>query len=149
MAELSSLMAMALARCEQRGARMTAHRQHIYRLIIESQNAISAYDLLAQLRLTEPQAQPPTVYRALDFLLQQALIHKVESTSCYIACCQLEQKNHCSQLLICTQCGMVTESNNAELFALLQEKSQQYGFNASHHIIESHGICQACGQNAN
>ncbi len=48
--------------------------------------AISAYDLLDLLREAEPQAKPPTVYRALDFLLEQGFVHKVESTNSYVLC---------------------------------------------------------------
>ncbi len=59
--------------CEQRGIRFTPTRRQVFRLLAAHGNAISAYDLLAQLQQTEAHAKPPTVYRALDFLLEQGL----------------------------------------------------------------------------
>ena len=65
--------------CDQRGIRFTPTRRQVFRLLAAHGNAISAYDLLAQLQQTEAHAKPPTVYRALDFLLEQGFAHKVES----------------------------------------------------------------------
>lgn len=73
MANLSQLIARAQSLCEQRGVRLTAQRERVYEIIVQSKRAISAYDLLDVLRETEPQAKPPTVYRALDFLLSQGV----------------------------------------------------------------------------
>lgn len=71
--------------------------------------AISAYDLLDLLRASEPQAKPPTVYRALDFLLEQGFVHKVESTNSYVLCHLFDQPTHTSAMFICDRCGVVKE----------------------------------------
>ena len=72
---LQRLLQKAQILCEQRGVRLTAQRQQVLRLLAEHTGAISAYDLLDKLRQSEPQAKPPTVYRALDFLLEQGFVH--------------------------------------------------------------------------
>ena len=144
MATLSLLLTQAQQLCEQRGVRMTAHRALVYRLLLENKLAISAYELLEKLQQVEPKAKPPTVYRALDFLLTQGLVHKIESTSSFIACHHIVCEHHCSQLLICDECGTVTECDSHQALQLLTQKSTEAGFKLKHHIIETHGTCQNC-----
>lgn len=67
------LLAQAEKICAQRNVRLTPQRLEVLRLMSLQDGAISAYDLLDLLREAEPQAKPPTVYRALDFLLEQGL----------------------------------------------------------------------------
>lgn len=142
----TQLLAKAQLLCDQRGVRMTPQRLKVLALIINHHSSISAYELLDLLKASEPQAKPPTVYRALDFLLAQGFVHKVESTNSYIACCVLGHAEHCSQLLICDKCGFVEETHDDELAKLLRIKSEQYAFTSKHHVIESHGICHKCQQ---
>ncbi|KKD59506.1 transcriptional regulator [Grimontia sp. AD028] len=144
MANLSQLIARAQSLCDQRGVRLTAQRERVYEIIVQSKRAISAYDLLDVLRETEPQAKPPTVYRALDFLLSQGFVHKVESTNSFIACCLPGHEQHCSQLLICNSCGTVEECHTDTLSTALQQKANQVNFAVSHHVVETHGTCHAC-----
>lgn len=80
------LLAQAEKLCAQRNVRLTPQRLEVLRLMSLQQGAISAYDLLDLLRESELQAKPPTVYRALDFLLEQGFVHKVESTNSYVLC---------------------------------------------------------------
>ncbi|MGF1684380.1 zinc uptake transcriptional repressor Zur [Photobacterium makurazakiensis] len=144
MSNQTQLLVKAQQICEQRGVRLTPQRLKVLGLIIKHHSSISAYELLDLLRETEPQAKPPTVYRALDFLLAQGFVHKVESTNSYIACCLLGHADHCSQLLICDGCGTVEEYHDDELAKLLSQKAEQQGFEISNHVVESHGICQQC-----
>ena len=144
MADQTQLLDKARQLCEQRGVRLTPQRLKVLELIIEHHSSISAYELLDLLRVTEPQAKPPTVYRALDFLLTQGFIHKVESTNSYIACCVLGHADHCSQLLICDECSTVEECHDDDLAKLLRQKAEKYGFSIDHHVVESHGICHKC-----
>ncbi|CAG21624.1 zinc uptake transcriptional repressor Zur [Photobacterium profundum] len=144
MANQTQLLNKAQQLCDQRGVRLTPQRLKVLELIIEHHSSISAYELLDLLKVTEPQAKPPTIYRALDFLLTQGFVHKVESTNSYIACCVLGHADHCSQLLICDECGYVEESHDDDLAKLLRQKSEKYGFKINHHVVESHGICRKC-----
>lgn len=144
MANKGQLLENAQQLCEQRGVRLTPQRLKVLALIIEHHSSISAYELLDLLRVSEPQAKPPTVYRALDFLLTQGFVHKVASTNSYIACCLLGHADHCSQLLICDECGTVEECHDEELAKLLRHRAELKGFEVSNHVVESHGICRQC-----
>ncbi|MCJ2378354.1 zinc uptake transcriptional repressor Zur [Vibrio sp. ZSDZ34] len=134
--------------CVARGVRLTAQRRRVYEIICENRRACSAYELLEQLKQSEPQAKPPTVYRALDFLLEQGFIHRVESTNSFISCCTFGEHKHFSHLLICESCGSVVELQDDNLIALLNRNVEKHGFEFSSHIIESHGICKACSSSA-
>lgn len=130
--------------CSARGVRLTPQRKRVYELICESSKASSAYELLDQLKETEPQAKPPTVYRALDFLLEQGFIHRVESTNSFVSCCSFGEHKHFSHLLICDKCGNVVELQDDILIALLNSNIEKHGFQFSNHVIETHGTCQTC-----
>ncbi|MCG3723875.1 zinc uptake transcriptional repressor Zur [Vibrio cincinnatiensis] len=132
--------------CAARGVRLTSQRKRVFDLICASKKASSAYDLLEDLKKSEPQAKPPTVYRALDFLLEQGFIHRVESTNSFISCCSCNAHKHFSQLLICDQCGNVIELQNDSLIDMLANNAEKHGFTISNHVIESHGVCQSCAQ---
>lgn len=93
------LLAQADKICAQRNVRLTPQRLEVLRLMSLQDGAISAYDLLDLLREAEPQAKPPTVYRALDFLLEQGFVHKVESTNSYVLCHLFDQPTHTSAML--------------------------------------------------
>lgn len=130
--------------CTVRGVRLTPQRKRVFELICSNKKASSAYDLLEQLKQSEPQAKPPTVYRALDFLLEQGFIHRVESTNSFISCCSCNAHKHFSQLLICDKCGTVKELQDDTMTALLAKNAEKHGFQLTNHVIESHGVCQPC-----
>ncbi|MBA5762669.1 zinc uptake transcriptional repressor Zur [Vibrio sp. 404] len=133
--------------CAARGVRFTPQRKQVFQLICASPKASSAYELLEQLQITEPKAKPPTVYRALDFLLEQGFIHRVESTNSFIQCCSCNAHKHYSHLLICDKCSNVIELQDDSLVALLANNAEKHGFTITNHVIESHGICLSCSSN--
>ncbi len=139
-----TLLKHASSICETRGVRFTPQRKRVFELICTSKRAMSAYELLEQLKESEPQAKPPTIYRALDFLMEQGFIHKVESNNSFVPCCLCDQDEHFSQLLICDQCGSVTERQDDKLTALLTDNADKHGFRVANHVIETHGICKDC-----
>lgn len=136
--------------CQKRGVRLTSQRQQVLELIWQSKGSSTAYELLDMLKKTEPQAKPPTVYRALEFLLEQGFIHRVESTNSFVSCCFFDDHDHdhthkhFSHLLICDQCGDVDELQDDGLMALLTKNSDQHGFSVSNHVMETHGTCKKC-----
>ena len=130
--------------CAARGVRLTSQRKRVFELICASPKASSAYELLEDLKQTEPQAKPPTVYRALDFLLEQGFIHRVESTNSYIQCGSCNAHKHHSHMLICDKCGNVIELLDDSLVALLVNNAEEHGFTITNHVIESHGVCKNC-----
>lgn len=138
------LLAQAEQLCQQRNVRLTPQRLEVLRLMVEQPGAISAYELLDLLRVAEPQAKPPTIYRALDFLLEQGFIHRVESANSYVLCHHFEQPMHTSALFICERCGQVTERPTESVERALQQLAQESGFALRHSVVEAHGLCSVC-----
>lgn len=138
------LLAQARQICQQRSVRFTPQRLEVLRLIANQTGAISAYELLDLLRQSEPQAKPPTIYRALNFLLEQGFIHKVESTNSYVLCYHFDKPNHTSALLICLRCGNVNEHTIPTIQTSLIAMADTVGFHLQHSVVEAHGLCQAC-----
>ncbi|ALM69763.1 zinc uptake transcriptional repressor Zur [Vibrio vulnificus] len=130
--------------CSARGVRLTPQRKRVFELICSNSRASSAYELLEQLKESEPQAKPPTVYRALEFLMEQGFIHRVESTNSFISCCSCNANQHFFQLLICDKCGDVVELQDDTLISLLANNAEKYGFKLTNQVIETHGTCKTC-----
>src|SRR5215475_6608479 len=92
-----ALLNRAEAICEHRGANLTELRRHVLGLILDAASPTGAYELLDRLRQNRKGAAPPTVYRALDFLLEQGLIHRIERLSAFVGCvagCTAAGKDH-------------------------------------------------------
>lgn len=141
---ISGIMAQAYQLCCTRKVRMTPQRAEVLKLMAKHANAITAYDLLDKLRQVEPQAKPPTVYRALEFLLEQGFIHRIESTNSYVVCLNFTQPLHTSMMLICSQCHSVSEQQVHSIDALINQQARKTGFEPRHNVIEVHGICADC-----
>ena len=129
--------------CKQRGVRFTPTRRNVFTLISGYQGAVSAYDLLDKLKELEPNAKPPTVYRALDFLLAQGFVHKVESLNAFLFCEHFDE-HHPMQLLICNQCGLVVELHDEAINQAFEQQAQLNGFVITNQSIEAHGQCRQC-----
>jgi Fur family zinc uptake transcriptional regulator len=138
-----SLLVKAKSYCKDKGARLTPLRERVYEILINQDSAIGAYDLLDELRKTENNAKPPTVYRALDFFLDLGLVHKVESTNAFMACHHFDS-NHPVQFLICDTCGDVQEIQSAGVKETLEAQAEQNAFVILRQTIEAHGVCQRC-----
>ena len=145
----SKLLAMAENICQSRSVRLTPQRATVLRLIAEQPGAISAYDLLDLLREIEPQAKPPTVYRGLEFLLEQGFIHKIESTNSYIICHHFDNPSHSSVMLICNGCGRVSESDCEVIETAIIQLAESAKFHLHHTVVENHGLCQDCFETEN
>ena len=132
--------------CEGKGARLTDLRRQVLGLILESESPAGAYDLLDRLRATRHGAAPPTVYRALEFLLEHGLIHKLESRSAYVGCVSHGDADHTAQFLICRTCGQVTELDDHELAHALNDAAKRLGFTVGKATIEAEGRCAVCAR---
>src|ERR1700730_3002617 len=103
---LGARLDLAAQPCARQGAQLTELRRRVLGLIIEAESPLTAYQLLDRLKETRKGAVPPTIYRALDFLLEQRLIHKLERLNAFIPCTE-NGHEHPAQFLICRQCGTV------------------------------------------
>lgn len=129
--------------CCERGVRLTEQRKTVLRLLCAADKPISAYELLDRMRGVVKNPAPPTVYRALDFLLKQGLVHKLESLHAYVGCTHPDHP-HASQFLICDGCGEVTEVEDARVAESLRDAGQALGFRAKRPIVEVMGTCAQC-----
>lgn len=129
--------------CARRGARLTALRREVLELIWQDHTAVKAYDLLGRLGRSEGGAKPPTVYRALDFLLAHGLIHRLESLNAYVGCPEPDQA-HDGTFLICDGCGAVSELRLDALDALLERGADAESFAVRRRTVEMRGACVAC-----
>ncbi len=130
--------------CQSRGIRLTPQRRQVLALIWQSHRPVKAYDLLDQLRLTDSQAKPPTVYRALDFLMEQGLIHRIDSLNAYTGCGHPETLPCDCYFMICQTCGIAEECCNPNLSARINAMAKDRGFQAQHTVLEIAGLCQDC-----
>ena len=140
---IATAMARADAICQRKGIRFTRIRRRVLELIWGGHRPLPAYDLLQQLRREKHNAEPPTVYRALDFLLENRLAHKIESLNAYIGCA-LPQRRHVGQFLICNGCHQVAELDDAELQQMIEAKASRAGLEAREQTVEITGRCPDC-----
>jgi len=143
----STCVALALrtadAACHKGGHRLTKIRRRVLELVWGSHEPVKAYDLLEALRNEKKRAAPPTVYRALDFLQEQGLVHKIESLNAYVGC-GAPGHTGTGQLLICRDCGQVAELDDREIIELIAYKSGRLGFEIIRQTIEVEGLCAGC-----
>ena len=137
------LMQRAQQICAQKKLRFTPNRQYVFQLMAKQKGAISAYDLLEKLKLHDNKAQPPTIYRALDFLLENHFIHRVESINAYLMCDHFGCE-HPMQLLICDQCKSVIALNDPVIDDAFLAQAKLSGFKITNKVLEAHGICYNC-----
>ncbi len=140
-----TLLNRASAICESRGVRLTDLRRQVLGLILSREAPTGAYDLLDQLRSTRHGAAPPTVYRALEFLQEQGLVHKLERLSAFVGCiAEEDHQDHAAQFFICRSCGKVPELEDHELAHALADAARRLGFTVSKATIEAEGQCAVC-----
>ena len=132
--------------CNERGLRLTAIRARVLSLVAEAGKPIKAYDLLEQVRDGEGAgaAAPPTVYRALDFLMANGFIHKLESINAFVACHHPNSAQHSVPFLICDRCHSATELEDASIVASLDAAARGLGFAPQAQTLEVHGLCAKC-----
>jgi Fur family transcriptional regulator, zinc uptake regulator len=130
--------------CKKRGIKLTTQRRTVLGIMLTANKAMSAYDLLDLLKVSEPQAKPPTIYRALEFLLEQGFIHKVESSNSYIICSHFQDPEHISILFICDKCQQIIEKHSENIEEQLKQLAHQNQFLIKHSVLEIHGLCQLC-----
>lgn len=140
--EVDAALAEAEKLTQKRGQRLTRIRRKVLRLLLESSEPAKAYDLLANLD-GEGSAKPPTIYRALDFLQEVGLAHKIESLNAYVACGHASH-SHSAVFLICDMCGGAEELNAVTTTAAIEAETNAAGFEISHAMLEAHGTCRKC-----
>jgi len=140
---VDTALAQAEAVCLERGERLTPLRKRVLQLVWDSHKPVKAYDLLDHLSEGRKRAAPPTVYRALDFLYEAGLIHRIESLNAFVGCAS-PARRHSAQFLICTGCEAVAELDDAALSAKIGADAKKLGFVVMEEKIEIKGLCREC-----
>lgn len=153
------------ALCTRQGARLTQQRREILGLILDAQTPVGAYDLLEKIKTPDRRPAPPTVYRALDFLLDHGLIHRIERLSAFVPCTHLlhdtlgHNPDHChnhdhdaclhtAQFLICKSCKNVAEIADSSVLTTLRGICREQNFTMQGASIEVIGLCATCAAKA-
>jgi len=130
-------------RCARDQLRLTPTRRRVLELVLEADGPVKAYDLLDRLKSEQPNAAPPTVYRALEFLLEHRFIHRLETLNAFVSCFHPEEK-HQGQFLICERCGAVMEFAESGLAERLERIAREAEFRPERQVLEVYGTCALC-----
>ena len=137
-------VALAVSLCGARGAQLTTLRRKILELLWESGRPTGAYELVEVLKSRDSRpVGPPTVYRALEFLMSQGLVSKIESRNAYVPRAHPERRHDCV-FFICSNCGASVELEDKRLECLITEDAALVGFRPTRRVIEVEGVCARC-----
>jgi len=140
---VSQALADARDICRQQNARLTVIRERVLELIWQSHKPLGAYDILAQLGTEGHNAAPPTVYRALDFLLQYGLVHRIASLNAFTGCTHAGEI-HRGMFLICKQCSNVLELEAPRVSGAIDDAARTEAFSPEDVTLEVTGLCPLC-----
>lgn len=138
-----AILAHAEGVCRARGTRLTVQRRRVLEIVASSHAAIGAYAIMDRLKEGGGRPAPIAVYRALDFLIANSLVHRIASRNAYIACTHVGPHRG-SQFLICRRCGTVGEMTSERVWQALVGAAAGAGFSVVAPVIEVEGECAAC-----
>jgi len=141
------LMSEAQQLCARRKQRLTSRRRQVFEIMLASHQPMGAYDILAAMNRVDNREHiaPPIVYRALDFLMGEGLIHRIESKNAFITCVDPGHRR-AAQFLICRDCDQVAELETED--ASLVAAAADLGFAVDHSVVEITGVCAECQKHA-
>ncbi len=133
----------AKAVCVERGVRLTPVRRRVLEIVWQGHRPLGAYAILEVLSGEGHSPAPPTVYRALEFLLTQGLVHRLSSLNAFVGC---SRPGHlgAGQFLLCTECGTAAELNDPGIERAIERGAAAEGFVSNEHTVEISGICPNC-----
>lgn len=141
---VESFLERAASQCADQGGKLTDLRRTVLTVLWQADQPIGAYEVIRRLNALEGRKiGPPTIYRALEFLLQAGLAARVQSRNAYTACSHPEQDHACI-FLLCRTCGTTTEFVDPDLEARLMQDVAQLGYLPERRFLEVVGLCPAC-----
>ncbi len=150
MSKVQAIIEHADQQCKKNGVRLTEKRKHILSGLLQSDKALSAYELVDYCKQHYGETIPAmSVYRILDFLQSQRLVHKLDLAKKYVACAHIKgPHNHAaSQFLICKKCQRVKEIDISDsVMQSLLEDVRDADFELDSPQLEINGLCASCGK---
>ncbi len=140
----STAIAYAETQCAARGQRLTPMRRHVLEALLASHKPLGAYEIIERLANKNGRPAPITVYRSLDFLRENGLVHRIESRNAFVACGHNHAGDDLVVFLICERCGAVGEAPGGGVAEALRASSRAAGFSPKNPLIEIVGICSHC-----
>ncbi len=137
-------MATAEAVCLERGQRLTAIRRKVLDELLASHKPLGAYEIIDRLAQRGTRPAPITAYRALEFLRENGLVHRIESRNAFIACVHNHGAGELVVFMICERCDAVGEASSADLAASLTSAARAAGFSPRSPVVEITGECSHC-----
>ena len=134
--------------CRERAQKFTPIRRHVLQALLSSHRPLGAYEVIDELAKSMPRPAPITVYRALDFLMANGLVHRIESRNAYLACAHDHEEAALVAFLICERCGSVGEIPAASVAQSLSAAARASGFAPKLSVVEITGTCAHCQQAA-
>jgi Fur family zinc uptake transcriptional regulator len=134
----------AEALCAERGQRLTPMRRQVLEVLVTSHKPLGAYDIMDRLAGTGPRPAPITVYRALDFLIENGLVHRLASRNAFLACIHNHDSGALVAFLICERCGAVGEAPASAVGDSIAAAAKSAAFVPQRSVIEITGICSHC-----
>src|SRR6201987_6073336 len=130
--------------CKERAQKFTPIRRQVLAALASSHRPLGAYEVIAELAKVMPRPAPITVYRALDFLMTNGLVHRIESRNAYLACAHDHDAASLVAFLICERCGAVGEIPAASVGQSLNSAARATGFAPRLSVVEITGTCAHC-----
>ncbi len=144
---VETALATADARCKAEGLRLTPVRRRVLEILLQEHRALGAYAILDRLRDAGFGSQPPVAYRALEFLVQNGFVHKIERLNAFVACAH-PGASHSPAFMICRKCDAVAEAQSAPRSGVLGEAARAVGFEIERTVVEAEGLCPDCTEKA-
>jgi Fur family zinc uptake transcriptional regulator len=132
--------------CTARGQRLTMIRRQVLQALLSSHKPLGAYEIIDVLATAGGRPAPITIYRALDFLRENGLVHRLESRNSFMACIHNHDTNALMIFLICENCGAVGEAPSEAAAQMLRSAARSAGFTPKTPVIEIAGICKHCAR---
>ena len=130
--------------CDQRSRKLTPTRRQVLEVLLESHKPLGAYEIIDRAAKHGTRHAPITIYRALDFLMENGLAHRIESRNAFIACVHRHDASDLVVFLICERCGEVGEAPAQQVAEALKAATRAAGFSPKAPVIEITGICGNC-----
>ncbi|VAX06830.1 Zinc uptake regulation protein Zur [hydrothermal vent metagenome] len=141
---IESALNIARDICAERDTRFTPLRRKVLELVWEGHAPVTAYELLDMLsNAGKKRVAPPTIYRALDFLIEEGFVHRIESLNAFIGCPD-PAHTHQGHFLICRKCRNVSEVNDAKLMSHISKAAASHGYSCENSMLEIMGLCANC-----
>ncbi|MHB1948039.1 MAG: Fur family transcriptional regulator [Gammaproteobacteria bacterium] len=126
--------------------KLTPLRQDVLTILRANKKPMGAYDILNKLKRKRPNAEPPTVYRVLDRLVEAKVIHRIEAQNAYVTCSHSadDASQHKAILFLCKSCAKSYEYEEVNIFNSISQFADKHALEVDDALIELKGLCQTC-----